>query len=337
MEIRLSPEQEEFAKASSALCEQLAWKWNQGRGPDSRQHPLGDNDVWNDIAELGSLAVRADEESGGAGGSCMDVCVLVEQIGRHALPVPVIGAILATEQLRLRSAPAEIVEPIVAGEHRITAALTRDLSGFARSPEDAIAFEANGARSAVLLGSRALSIPLGESRPSADLTRCFAEPNGEPSALSIADTTDEIRQRELAFALTIISADLLGLMSSALDRAVAHAKEREQFGKPIGSFQAIKHLLAEAHVTVEASRSAVWYSAWAVDALDPDASLAAARTTKAFASVGAVEVIEATIQTLGGIGMTWESFAHVWQRRIQMDRRLFGDEFAQYAALSVQE
>jgi alkylation response protein AidB-like acyl-CoA dehydrogenase len=93
-------------------------------------------------------------------------------------------------------------------------------------------------------------------------------------------------------------------------------------------------MAAECLVSIEATRSAVWYAAWAADELSAAEALIAARTAKAFASVCGVEVAEAAVQIFGGMGMTWESRAHLWLRRAQVDRRLFGDEDAQYQCLA---
>lgn len=334
MEVKLSSEQEAFAKSSVKLAAELGSAWDQGRGPADVMAPLSSADVWQRVVDAGWLAVRVDESAGGGGGECMDVCVLVEQLGRHSLSVPVIGAIIALEQLQLNGAPDELLASIISGERRVAPLFTADLRDFATATEDAIAVDAAGADTAFVLGERPGEVTLGPSEPTGDLTRSAARPVGDVRPLDFAPRTDEIRQRELAYTLTVLSADLLGLMATALDQSVSHARIREQFGHPIGSFQAVAHLLAEAHVSLEATRSAVWYAAWGVDHLDPAEALHAARTAKAFASARGVEVVEAAIQTFGGLGMTWESRAHVWQRRTHLDRRLLGDEFAQYSALS---
>jgi alkylation response protein AidB-like acyl-CoA dehydrogenase len=123
-----------------------------------------------------------------------------------------------------------------------------------------------------------------------------------------------------------VCADLLGAAHAALDGAVAHAAERRQFGRPVGSFQAVQHLCAEALVSVEASRSATWHAAWAVDALAPAEALRAARVAKAWCSEAALQVVEAAVQVWGGLGITWECPVHLFQRRVLLSRRLFGDE-----------
>ncbi|MNG15200.1 Crotonobetainyl-CoA dehydrogenase [compost metagenome] len=107
---------------------------------------------------------------------------------------------------------------------------------------------------------------------------------------------------------------------------MAYTKERVQYGALIGSFQAIQHLCAEMLVQAQAAQSITCYAAWAVDQLDADAALLAARTAKAYASSVALPVTEAVMQVYGGIGQTWEHIAHVYTRRALLDARLFGDE-----------
>jgi alkylation response protein AidB-like acyl-CoA dehydrogenase len=119
---------------------------------------------------------------------------------------------------------------------------------------------------------------------------------------------------------------MVGAMTGSLELAVEYAKERVQFKRPIGSFQAIAHLAADQHVSTEASRSATYYAAWAVDGLSPAEALAAARIAKAYVSPLARQVTEAVLQIHGGIGHTWEHPAHYFLRRALLSRRTLGDE-----------
>ena len=339
MEIGLSAEQELFVEVAATLSAELSSRWELGRGPDSVGSAEPPERSWQSIAEAGLLALRLDEALGGGSASCLDVCLLSEQLGRHAVPAPVLGTLLVLEQLRSRGAEPGILAQIAAGRRRLGPVLTGDLHDFAASPAGARAWDCAGASAGVIVADAAELYPLRPASPAVDLTRGVAAvavpgdgavpviPLGSPAAPGAAD-------RVLAFALTIVSADLLGVMQGALDAAIGHARTRTQFGAPIGSFQAIQHMAAECLVSIEATRSAVWYAAWAADELSAAEALIAARTAKAFASVCGVEVAEAAVQIFGGMGMTWESRAHVWLRRAQVDRRLFGDEDAQYQCLA---
>ena len=120
------------------------------------------------------------------------------------------------------------------------------------------------------------------------------------------------------------AAELLGIGAASLDLAVAYAKEREQFGRPIGSFQAVKHRCADMLVDVEGMRSVVYYAAWCLAADDPDRSVAAS-TAKTWCCDAAKRVTASCLQVHGGIGFTWESDVHLLLKRAQLDEVSFGD------------
>ena len=141
-------------------------------------------------------------------------------------------------------------------------------------------------------------------------------------------------QRWHAFALSVLCADMVGVMAGGLEMAVAYASERVQFGRRIGSFQSIQHLCAEQLVSVEAARSATYHAAWAVDGLPAPDALLAARVAKAYVSREAPLVAEAVLQVHGGIGHTWESLAHVFLRRALLDRAMLGDQSVHLSAIA---
>jgi hypothetical protein len=124
-----------------------------------------------------------------------------------------------------------------------------------------------------------------------------------------------VTDTDVALGLALTSADLVGAMQGALDLAVGYAKHRHQYGAPIGSYQAVQHLLADALVATEGSRSVTLHAAWAVGALGADDALVAAATAKAYCARAARDVCETSIQVHGGIGNTWECLAHVYLRR----------------------
>ncbi len=132
---------------------------------------------------------------------------------------------------------------------------------------------------------------------------------------------------EVGWALDVgmvaLAAELVGLAQRALDMAVAYAKEREQFGRPIGAYQAVSHRLAGMLWDVEEARSLVYYAAWCADA-EPDSLPLAASMAKARASDGAVSVTHEAIQTFGGIGFTWEHDVHFLLKRARVSAELLG-------------
>ena len=123
---------------------------------------------------------------------------------------------------------------------------------------------------------------------------------------------------------TYVSAELLGGASRVLDLTVAYAKERVQFGRPIGSFQAVKHRCADMLVDVEGMRSTAYHAVWCIGAGDADASVAAS-TAKVWCSDASRRVMASGLQVHGGIGFTWEHDLHLYLKRAQLDQVTFGD------------
>jgi len=125
-------------------------------------------------------------------------------------------------------------------------------------------------------------------------------------------------------AATLASAEMLGAADRVLSMSVDYAKDRVQFGKPIGSFQAVKHMLADALVDVEGMRSTVYYAAWCGAALDRDRSLSASMA-KSWCSDASRRVMASGLQVHGGIGFTWEHDMHLYVKRAQLDQVSYGD------------
>ena len=132
---------------------------------------------------------------------------------------------------------------------------------------------------------------------------------------------------------TATSLELLGSASAALDLAVDYAKERVQFGRPIGSFQAVKHRCADMLVDVEGIRSTAYWAAWCLEAGDADQSIAAS-TAKTWAADASKRVMAGALQVHGGIGFTWEHDLHFWLKRAKAGDALFGNAVAHRAALA---
>jgi hypothetical protein len=187
-------------------------------------------------------------------------------------------------------------------------------------------------------GYRLAQVPVGRAEGAgADLTRAVCEiPAGTP-VLAIADQrrrlTDDDLAEWTALGLAVTSADLVGVMRGVLDVTVAYAAERRQYGVPVGSFQSVQHLLAEAHCLMEGSLSVALHASWAVDSLPPADAVAAGRVAKAYCARAARTVCETAIQVHGGIGNTWECIAHVYLRRALLSSQWFGDDGVQLLAL----
>jgi alkylation response protein AidB-like acyl-CoA dehydrogenase len=295
--------------------------------------------AWAALCEAGFLALRVRDQHGIPMASGVEVMLVCEAFAAALTPVPYLGGIIAGELMGRAGAPESWVEELASGEARYGLLMTPDLSSLA-SIEDAsgaIAFDVDEATYVLALsgpddapGILRVRVEDGfEPVEAADLTRRLLRLR-EPAAVTLdaagTSVDGEVRKRWLALALVGVSADVVGAMSSALQRAVDYAKERVQYGVKIGSFQAIQHLCADALVQIEASASVTRYAAWAVDALPAEEALLAARVAKAYSSSVAREVTETVMQVFGGIGQTWEHIAHIHTRRALTDRTFFGDE-----------
>ncbi len=165
------------------------------------------------------------------------------------------------------------------------------------------------------------AVDVGANLDAVDLTRATAEIAENSTA--VGDLASEDAQRWLALALATTSADLVGASRGAHTLAVEYAKIREQYGKTIGSYQAIAHLLAESLALIEGSISIARHAAWAVDELEPAEAIRAGRFAKVYCARAARTVCETAIQVHGGIGNTWECLAHVFLRRVLTSTQLW--------------
>ncbi|WP_306320096.1 MULTISPECIES: acyl-CoA dehydrogenase family protein [unclassified Streptomyces] len=248
--------------------------------------------------------------------SAQECALLAEEYGRQPLTASFLGtALLAPEALRLLAAGEPDGAP--------TVALGRDLR-FARHGE-LVAWDAYGA-------DRALSIApdgtvrthvLGAPAPTTDLLRTVRAVSGEGLTLGRL-TTDQVHAWR-AWALTMVSSELVGAAGSFVEQSAAYARDRVQYGRPIGANQAVQHLLADATVAVEACVSATRYAAWCLDHSSPASALTAARVAKAEVDASALEAVYAGMQVFGGIAQTWEHVAHLYLRRIRLGATVLTD------------
>ncbi|MBX7448863.1 acyl-CoA dehydrogenase family protein [Mycolicibacterium sp. 3033] len=339
MDVSFTAEQRMLCETARRLAETVATT-------DPSDIASGDtlDKQWHQLNELGVPTFRSPDLCG-MDASGVETMIVVEEMARTLCAVPVAGqAVLAGELLQAAGAQ-DLLAELAHGQVRFAPALTPDLAAFAVDGP-AVAFDTAGATAALAArvvdpdaGTRQLvMVPVPESSFDVlDLTRkstALEGVDGEPVGQPISGAR---WQRVEALALTTIAADLLGVMQGALDDAVRYAGERSQFGTRIGAFQAIAHLLADAHVRVEGARSCLWYAAWAVDHLpdeQTDSVMLSARTAKAVAAAAGRDVVETSTQVFGGMAITWDHVAHLRLRRMLTDRQLFGDENLQYDAIA---
>jgi alkylation response protein AidB-like acyl-CoA dehydrogenase len=246
--------------------------------------------AWGELVELGWLGVSAPEELGGAGLGFLEEAVLFEELGRALYA----GPYFATVGLALPALGDEALRRVAAGEERWSAevdGLVPDLGSV-----DWVVTDEGAARAE------------GEALPTVDETRPLGRlaANGERSPL--AGALD--RPRTLA----ALACEAVGIAQKVLELGVEYATTRQQFGKPIGVYQAVSHKLADTYVETELARSLAYWAAWGVAERDEQAPVAAA-AAKAFGAEVAVAACERAIQVHGGIGFTWEHVLHRYYKR----------------------
>jgi alkylation response protein AidB-like acyl-CoA dehydrogenase len=327
-----------------ALLQETASRIGDHIGPapaDTRVHK--ETNAWKELAQAGLLGLAMIDPEESTVGPGVASALVAEALAGQPCAIPFVGsAVLAPALLVAAGAAREVLAEIESGAFRVGVGLSVDLrSACTESAGEVVAWDSADAETVITLNTdkspQAISLPPDAAPCSTDLTRDLfrldAATGTRRSELG-QSITDPAWMRWQALALTTLAADLCGVMKGALDLAVEHANSRIQFGAPIGSFQAIKHLCADALVHLETSRSAMLYAAWSVDRAGPQAALRAARVAKAFSGEAAIAVTETCIQVHGGVGITWENRAHLFLRRALMDRQTLGDEMAQIAVLS---
>ncbi|MBI3212871.1 MAG: acyl-CoA dehydrogenase [Mycobacterium sp.] len=308
---------EEFA------ARELIRTWASGSGAISaaRDVELGEPDSWRPVyaalAELGLFGVAVSEDAGGAGGAVTDLCAMVDEAAAAMVPGPVVTTALAT----LVVEDAELLEALMSGQRTAGFALSADLRIDGGSVSGTAEFVLGAVPDGVLvlpgpdgwlvIDGQADGVtvqPLTATDFSRPLARVVLEGAG---AVPLSRPAREIED----LAVTLLAAEAAGVARWALQTATEYAKVREQFGKPIGSFQAIKHMCAEMLLRSEQIAVAAGDAAAATADDDPGQLSLAAALAAASGIEAATANTKDCIQVLGGIGITWEHDAHLYLRR----------------------
>lgn len=352
MHFALTEEQLELSKAVKGLVERRAGSLDvtAAIGTDAGY----DTQLWSDLVEqIGVAALAIPEEFGGAGFSSFETHVVLEELGYALSPSPLLGSGVVSAQAVLQSSADDatkerLLSEIAAG----TVAALAWAGSDNRWATDAGTWQGVQASGDVLTGTASLVLEgadaeivlvvakrengeLGLFEVAADasgLTRT-SEPTMDQTlrlatltfdgaaATPVADSVDLLKLR--AIAKVAITALQVGGAQAVLDHTVAYLKEREQFERPLGSFQSLKHRVADMLVKVEVGRSMSWAAAWSVSTDQPDlvekASLASSWCSEGFDMVAGE-----SIQLFGGIAITWEHSAHLYFKRALACSTLFG-------------
>ena len=281
MDVRLTAEQQQLRDAAAKLADDLGPGAVQDLDDESRIARLD-----KQVEVTGWRALRSDGASG------VEVAIVAEEFGRRLVDAPFLGPVLADDLARHVGA---------------------DGAGATVAVDDRV-IDARGARRALLLsGTAVLAVDVEAGRTGADLTRVEGDLVGSP--VTLGEVGSDAAAQWLALALVTTSADLVGIARGAHAITCDYAKIREQYGKQIGSYQAVAHLLAESLALIEGSVSVLRHAAWGVDELTPAEAIRAAQIAKVYCARATRTVCETAVQVHGGIGNTWECLVHVYLRR----------------------
>jgi len=306
------------------------WAGSSGAVAAVRGVEAGDPEAWrpvyDSLAQLGMFGVAVPEELGGAGGSVEDLCLMVDEAAAALVPGPVATTALAT----LVITDEKLLDALASGQRTAGVALGSDIT-FDGTTATGTAKYVLGA-----LVDGVLVLPAGDAWIHVDATaagvtveRLEATDFSRPLArveLSSAPATriDLPHQRVVDLTATLLAAEASGVARWCLESATEYAKVREQFGKPIGSFQAVKHMCAEMLLRAQQIAVAAADAASAVADVDPD-QLSIAAAVASAVGIDAEKVnARDCIQVLGGIGITWEHDAHLYMRRAYANAQFLG-------------
>jgi alkylation response protein AidB-like acyl-CoA dehydrogenase len=278
-----------------------------------------DQDAWKEISELGWAGIFVDEEHGGQGLGVVELVILMEELGYSLAPVPFLSNAAAGLAIQFAGSDEQKerwLPRIASGEARGTVGVAKD--GEARLVPDA-----DSAEVIVLLspdGGTVVEASTADIEPfeTMDPTRRFARvraTGGEPLPGDQHAGFDRMA--------AAISAETVGVAQKAMEMAVEYARDRKQFGRAIGAYQAVSHRCAQMLLEVEGSRSGAYYAAWCADA-EPDSLPAAASMAKAYSSDAGWRVCTSSLQVHGGIGFTWEHDLHFYLKRAKTNALLYG-------------
>jgi alkylation response protein AidB-like acyl-CoA dehydrogenase len=320
-----------------------------------------DRELWDKLSDTGALSMLVPESYGGMGMSFVDLALVLEEYGRALVPAPVVETIVATDAIARFATDeqkASLLPRIAAGQLKIVPAISEADAGYDLAD---IAVTATPVGNGWRISGRKILVPHAAAADLVLLVARFGA--GGPLGLVLMENgRDGVSVREHSTldpssrfheltleAVPIVRDDIIGgepspaavdrlfdtsggvaaviltgIAGKVLDDAVAYAKQRTQFGKPIGSFQAIKHRCADMAVAIDASRSAAYYAAWALAEESPDRAKAVSMA-KSYCGEAARFVCNEGIQIHGGIGFTWDLGLHFYLRRARMLESSYGD------------
>jgi alkylation response protein AidB-like acyl-CoA dehydrogenase len=316
-----------------------------------------DDELWEGLTDQGWVALTVPEDYEGLELGAVDLVAVTEAMGYYCMPGPFVSNLWGSELIAHSGNGAcckEVLPAVADGEKKLAVALLEEKAswdpadaemvfaeagdGFAVTGEKLFVNDAEVADLILVVGKIGNDLAVVavtgdadgiaiEAMPALDATRKLYKVTFDGAAGALVargDAAEKALADATRLATVAVCGELVGGMQWVLETTVEYAKTREQFGRPIGSFQAVQHMCADILFNLESARSAVYYAAWAVSVDDPAADLAVS-VAKAFCSDAARETGNLGVQSHGGIGFTWEHDLHLFYKRAKANEIIFGD------------
>ena len=274
--------------------------------------------LWTELAELGWPGVAVEESFGGGGLGYVELAGLLEEAGYALLNGPFLSSATcaaAIAEAGSDSQKEEWLGRLASGEATGAFGIEGQIVPDGASSDVVVVAAPDGGSARLLAGEGAMP-----AVSTIDPTRRYGRAEGE---LAEGEPMPGDVPRAIDLATVLVSAELVGVCRRALDMTVEYVKDRKQFGRPVGSFQAVQHRCAQMLLSTEGARAATYFAAWAADA-DRERLPEAASIAKSAASRAGIEVTASAIQAHGGIGFTWEADVHWFFKRAQLDAAYLG-------------
>ncbi len=334
------------------LLQETVASFLENECPPSRIREFYDDEIgydpviWKGLAELGVAGIHLPEEYGGSELEILDVAVVAETVGAYAAPIPLLSHTLGSLAITLAGSDAQKkrwLPGLASGDLLATVAFaeaggawqpdqwqlaagatisgTKETVAFAEQADLFVVGLAGGALGVVERNASGVEVQRVEG---ADRTRRIGRVSFDDAALEQLESGDvKAAERVRDVGLVMLAADAFGGAAKLVEMSVEYAKSREQFGVTIGSFQALKHQLANMAVEIEPSRALYWYAAHALDHL-PDEAPRCAAIAKSHITDRYQQVARDAVEAHGGIGFTWEGDVQIWFKRAMFDRAFLG-------------
>jgi alkylation response protein AidB-like acyl-CoA dehydrogenase len=337
MDFSLSPEQTMLSQTAHDLAAQHFG--HSVAHAAARGDRTGPAKGWSALADSGLISILLPSLPGEAQGGLLEACIVLTELSAALAPVPFLTSAIAVPLL-IRAYPGEVSDVIAAELARgqtFGLIVDQKLGLPAASPDlYCLGWEEN--RPGLLIAGEQVTL-VDDIQPAATIDLL------DPAGL-VASRPDAVRaqpmsltpaaRRALAGMRTAVAAGLAGLVGGCARLAWDHIRQRQQYGRTLSSFQAVKHMAADLLVDVETCRSVTYGAAWIADNADVETAERNAQIAKAWCGQAAVRSAETAMQLLGGVGVTWESTAHLYLRKARLWSALLGDVPAMTAALGAE-